>query len=329
MGIFGKLFGRRSAGSEPHDATPAACDEARGILGGHQAEITAVGFVLGGKLLLSGDARGKLMAWKVPSFERHLEMDHNRPLPVYSFVGGARGDVYYGYGAAVKQWKTGAGFLDDFSELQSFTFGEAHTKEVVPILFTARELISGGYDGKLCFWDPNTGEAQAGSLKSPILSLAVAGTRLAAGLEDGSVAIFDLERHEALGGFGAHARDVYAVSFQNGAPGPPTLLATTSPSDRTVRIWRNEELVAELEASGFTAAFSPDGRFLAHGEGTDIVIRGAKDWKLVRRLRGHQAPVSVLAFSASGGWLASGAYDRTVRVWSLADATATPRSAAE
>ena len=320
VGIFGKLFRRRSAGSEPHDALRT--------LGGHEAEITAVGFVLGGTLLLSGDARGKVMAWKVPSLDRHLEMDHNPPIPVYSFVGGARGDVYYGYGAAVKQWKTGAGFLDDFSALQSFTFGEAHTKEVVALLPTARELISGGYDGRLCFWDPDTGEARSGSVKSPILSLALAGTRLAAGLEDGTVAIFDLERHEPLGGFGAHERDVYAVSFQNGVPGPRTLLATSSPSDRAVRLWKDEEMVVEFEASGFTAAFSPDGRYLAHGEGTDIVIRGATDWNVVRRLRGHQAPISVLAFSASGGWLASGAYDRTVRVWSLADETATPRSEA-
>ncbi|MBN2493199.1 MAG: hypothetical protein JXR96_01305 [Deltaproteobacteria bacterium] len=337
MGIFDKLFRRQSAGSEAQ--ADVAGEEALCVLSGHEAEISAVGFVLGGKLLLTGDTRGKVMAWKAPSFERHFELGHEPPAPIYCFAGGDQGDVYYGRGAAVKQWKTGAGFLDDLSELQSFTLGEAHSKEVVPVLSTARELISGGYDGKLCFWDRDSGEARAGSLKSPILSLACtsgalyepeAGGLLAAGHEDGTVTIFDLEKHEPLGRFKAHERDVYAVSFQNVVFNRQILLATCSPADRVVRVWKNDQVIAEFEAPGFTATFSPDGRFLAHGDGTQVVIREGREWKVVRRLAGHRYLVSALAFSPSdslearwAGWLASGSHDRTVRVWSFDDDTET------
>jgi WD40 repeat protein len=308
-------------------------DDAVHVLGGHGEPITAVGFVLGGKLLVTGDAEGNVAAWKTPGFERHFELAQTPPAPVHCIAGGSRGDVYFGRGVAVKQWQTGAGFLTDFSQLQSFTLGEAHTREVVPVLSTAREVISGGYDGALCFWDPDSGDVRTGNLGSPILSLACtagalhdreSGGLLAAGHEDGTVSILDLDACEPIGRYEAHARDVYALSFQNVVFNRQILLATVSPADAVVRLWKSSELVTEIAAPGFAVAFSPDGRFLAHGDGKEVVVRDGRDWQVVHRLRGHQHLISWLAFSPSArmedrwdGWLASASHDGTVRIWSL------------
>lgn len=303
---------------------------------GHADVITAVEFVLGGRLLLTADADGVVLGWKVPSFVRHCRVAHATAAPIYRFAQARTAeDVFYSHGLAVKRWTLGAGFLDDLSQMKSLTLGEAHTNEVVPVLSTARGLVSGGYDGNVCFWDTSTGEAELGSLGSPILSLActsgalhytAAGGLLAAGKEDGTVSIIDLATKAHIGRLEAHVRDVYSASFQNSLSGRLTL-ATCSPADGAVRVWKSGKLEAEFEAAAFALAFSPDGRFLAHADGTDVVVRDALDtWRIVRKLRGDEHIVNALSFSpleniddSWTGWLASGSHGGTVRVWSATE----------
>lgn len=64
----------------------------------------------------------------------------------------------------------------------------------------------------------------------------------------------------------------------------------------------------------------PGGGFASAGEDGAIAIwmRGAD--QPARVLRGHEAPVAGLA--ARDGWLASAGWDRTVRLWNLADGSA-------
>ena len=66
--------------------------------------------------------------------------------------------------------------------------------------------------------------------------------------------------------------------------------------------------------------FSPDSRWLA-GAGccseTDVLIWDAETGALAHRLKGHQAWISSLAFSADGESLYSGSADRTLRVWDM------------
>lgn len=82
----------------------------------------------------------------------------------------------------------------------------------------------------------------------------------------------------------------------------------------------------------FTAAFSPDGRFIAAGtnEGALYIWRSA-DQQLVRVIRGHSQTVGDLAFgqrvTASGTTeflLASACADKTAGVWSLDAGSAEP-----
>jgi WD40 repeat protein len=69
--------------------------------------------------------------------------------------------------------------------------------------------------------------------------------------------------------------------------------------------------------------FSPDGKLLAVGGGQpsargDLRLYQVSDWKLLAALGEHGDVVSSLAFTLDGKLLASGSYDKTVRVWDVA-----------
>jgi len=70
----------------------------------------------------------------------------------------------------------------------------------------------------------------------------------------------------------------------------------------------------------FSMAYSPDGRFLACGQGDGrIVVHGTGSGKQVAQLQGKQGFVRALAFSRDGRLLASGSEDGTILVWKVPD----------
>src|SRR5439155_1198764 len=68
------------------------------------------------------------------------------------------------------------------------------------------------------------------------------------------------------------------------------------------------------------ATFTPQGQVAV---GTAYTLRlfdvSGRQPKLIRRFFGHTAPVEAIAVSPDKSYLASGAADQTVRIWSLTD----------
>jgi eukaryotic-like serine/threonine-protein kinase len=61
--------------------------------------------------------------------------------------------------------------------------------------------------------------------------------------------------------------------------------------------------------------FSPDGKHLLHGDGSDIVVRSATTGTEVRRLAGHTVVVNDLKFTPDGTRIASVADDGAIKIW--------------
>jgi WD40 repeat protein len=69
-------------------------------------------------------------------------------------------------------------------------------------------------------------------------------------------------------------------------------------------------------AAATCLAFSPNGRFLACGDGSTVQVWGS-DGTPLHQLQGHTAPVRAVVFSPDSKWIATGSGDRTVRLWGM------------
>jgi WD40 repeat protein len=142
-----------------------------------------------------------------------------------------------------------------------------------------RRVASGGEDGTVRVWDPETVQELL-TLKghtSGVLSVAYSpdGRRIASGDWDGTVKVWDAARSQEILALKGHTGRVYSV------------------------------------------ALSPDGRRIASGGENDHTVRvwDADKGQQLFVLEGHTECVRGLAFSPDGGRIASGCIDRKVRVW--------------
>jgi WD40 repeat protein len=82
----------------------------------------------------------------------------------------------------------------------------------------------------------------------------------------------------------------------------------------TLKTVADEGILNEVNA----VAFSPDGRTLAVAAGREVQLWDVEAGHLVARLEGHEGKVKCLAYAPDGSLLASGGYDRTLRLWDVA-----------
>ena len=100
-------------------------------------------------------------------------------------------------------------------------------------------------------------------------------------------------------------------------------IAMASFRDRAIRVrdlsTGEEKKWAATVASGIALAWSPDGARLASTASDTITIWDAAEGKELHALKGHQGPVTCVAFLPDGARLASGGADKSIRLWNLKD----------
>ncbi|KAJ3535234.1 hypothetical protein NM688_g7006 [Phlebia brevispora] len=152
------------------------------------------------------------------------------------------------------------------------------------------------------------------------LSYAPDGQNVATGGDDGKVKVWNTISGFCFVTFSEHSAAVSGVEFAKQGQ-----VLFSASLDGTVRAfdlirYRNFRTFTSPTPVQFSClAVDPSGEVVAAGsaDSFEVFLWSVQTGKLLDVLSGHEGPISSLAFSPTGNLLASGSWDRSVRVWNV------------
>jgi periodic tryptophan protein 2 len=214
--------------------------------------------------------------------------------------------------------------LPDFSQIQNLSISQ-NDIDFVAINKTGEWLAFGASKlGQLLVWEWQSESyilKQQGHFDAMnTIAYSPEGQRIITAADDGKIKVWDVNTGFCIVTFTEHLGAVTACEFAKRG----NVLYTAS-LDGSVRAWdliryRNFRTFTAPSRLQFTSlAIDPSGEVVCAGslDSFDIHIWSVQTGQLLDRLAGHEGPVMSLAFAPDGSTLASGSWDRTVRLWNI------------
>jgi WD40 repeat protein/serine/threonine protein kinase len=181
-------------------------------------------------------------------------------------------------------------------------------------------LASCGLDGTLRVWEPARGEE---SLKlthaSPASCLAFApdGRHLVSAHRDATLTLWDTTDRKAVRTFQGHSDLITCVAFS-----PDGQRIASGSHDRTLKVWDIDQVEAlctlQDEHRVTALAYGPDGDWIVSCTDRQYVrLWDLESRKEITALPGHPSSALCVAVSRDGNRLATGAWDRMLRLWDV------------
>lgn len=291
------------------------------VLEGHYDEVWDVAFSPDGEILASGSDDSTVRLWRSSDGAFLRELKGHTDL-VYSVIFSPDSEMLASssYDETVRLWQVSDGTL-----LHTL---EGHEREVRSVAFSpdGNILASASNDGAVRMWIVSNGTLlrtlDAPSARS--VAFSPDGSILAAGTGDENVYLWNVDYGSLLRSWNTNAL-VDCVAFS-----PDGQVLATGGGRQSVNLWQvsDGELLKEINLDmdsiegefAQDLSFSPDGEILAVGLGgsvSTIRLFGLPAGYLLDILEGHNDEVLGVSFSPDGFLLASGSYDRTVRLWQI------------
>jgi len=185
-----------------------------------------------------------------------------------------------------------------------------------------KRIISGGSDGTIKFWDPETGadlmtlRGHEGAVYS--LAFSLDGKKIASGSWDNTIKVWDVERSSEVMTLRGHKGRLYCVAFS-----PDGKRIVSGADDNMIKIWDAVtgnvvmDIGAREEGEVASVAFSPDGKQIVSGSWDNTIkILDAITGKEVMTLgeRSYSFWRSPVSYSSDGKFIVS-SIDNNIKIW--------------
>lgn len=284
-------------------------------LRGHKLGVSSVIFNSDGKALISSSIDRTVKLWNIDQGLCYKTL-HEHTDTIYSVTLDPLGTILASgsIDRTVKLW--------DISTGHCFKTLQGHSSEIYSVAFSpdSQTLASGSTDRVVRLWnlDGKCCQSLQGHLNA-ISSVSFNCKQLLASASlDGTVKLWELQSGKCLRTLHGHTNLILSVTFSSDGQ----TLASGS-FDKTIRLWDVNtgqclQLFQEPTYSIVEVAFSPDSTILASTSDNKVKLWDLKTGQC-RQIQAHDNQVLCLAFSPDGKLLASGGFDRTIKLWSVDD----------
>jgi len=208
----------------------------------------------------------------------------------------------------------------DQDHLRTFS---GHSDSVCSVALSpnGKQIVSGGADGKIKFWEVESGQClrtlDGHTEWVQSVALSADGRFLASGGRDALVKLWHLESGEQRKTFVGHSELVKSVAYS-----PDGRLLASCGRGSSIMIWdvASGECLKTLDSGGFFTAsavkFSADSKRVLFA-GDALQLWDVEAGECLLTFEGHSDSIGTIAMSGDGTLIASGGSytDRTIRLW--------------